>query len=118
METSMFSVVRATNRYLRYGGIGATAPGGAAVVERAATNQPFGGETMFHRVTIIGFVSSDPTMRYTPDGTPVTNFSVATRQVVSKERCQECPSGWKESLNGKNWELTTWFRVSCAPRSA
>jgi single-strand DNA-binding protein len=68
---------------------------------------------MFHRVTIIGFVGSDPTMRYTPDGTPVTNFSVATRQVVSKERCQECPSGWKESLNGKNWELTTWFRVSC-----
>ncbi|HNS49915.1 MAG TPA: single-stranded DNA-binding protein [Anaerolineae bacterium] len=68
---------------------------------------------MFHRVTIIGFVGSDPTMRYTPDGTPVTNFSVATRQVVSKERCQECPSGWKESLNGKNWELTTWFRISC-----
>jgi len=68
---------------------------------------------MFHRVTIIGFVGSDPTMRYTPDGTPVTNFSVATRQVVSKERVANCPEGWKESLNGKNWELTTWFRVSC-----
>ena len=68
---------------------------------------------MFHRVTIIGFVGSDPTMRYTPDGTPVTNFSVATRQVVSKERVAGCPDGWKESLNGKNWELTTWFRVSC-----
>jgi hypothetical protein len=24
-----------------------------------------------------------------------------------------CPTGWKESLNGKNWELTTWFRVAC-----
>ena len=23
-----------------------------------------------------------------------------------------CPTGWKESLNGKNWELTTWFRVT------
>jgi len=22
------------------------------------------------------------------------------------------PQGWKESLNGKNWELTTWFRVT------
>ncbi len=67
---------------------------------------------MFHRVTIIGFVGQDPSMRYAPDGTPVTNFSVATRQVVSKERVAECPKGWKESLNGKNWELTTWFRVT------
>ena len=47
------------------------------------------------------------------DGTPVTNFSVATRQVVSKEPVAACPTGWKESLNGKNWELTTWFRVTC-----
>ena len=67
---------------------------------------------MFHRVTIIGFVGQDPSMRYAPDGTPVTNFSVATRQIVSKERVTECPQGWKESLNGKNWELTTWFRVT------
>ena len=68
---------------------------------------------MFHRITIIGFVGQDPQMRYTEDGTPVTNFSVATRQVVSKERVVGCPTGWKESLNGKNWELTTWFRVTC-----
>jgi single-strand DNA-binding protein len=67
---------------------------------------------MFHRITIIGFVGQEPTMRYTEDGTPVTNFSVATRQVVSKERVTGCPAGWKESLNGKNWELTTWFRVT------
>jgi single-strand DNA-binding protein len=68
---------------------------------------------MFHRVTLIGFVGQDPQMRYAPDGTPVTNFSVATRQVVSKERVSACPTGWKESLNGKNWELTTWIRVTC-----
>ena len=67
---------------------------------------------MLHEVTIIGFVGQDPQMRYTEDGTPVTNFSVATRQVVSKERAESCPKGWKESLNGKNWELTTWFRIS------
>jgi single-stranded DNA-binding protein len=73
---------------------------------------------MFHRITLIGFVGQDPSMRFCEDGTPVANFSVATRQVVSKERVADCPSGWKESLNGKNWELTTWFRVSCAPRSA
>ena len=23
-----------------------------------------------------------------------------------------CPTGWKQSLNGKNWELTTGFRVA------
>jgi single-stranded DNA-binding protein len=45
------------------------------------------------------------------DRTPVTNFSVATRQVVSKERVAPCPQGWKEFLNGKNWELTTWYRI-------
>ena len=67
---------------------------------------------MFHRITLIGFVGQEPAMRYTEDGTPVTNFSVATRQVVSKERVESCPQGWKESLNGKNWELTTWFRVT------
>ena len=32
---------------------------------------------------------------------------------MSKERVAGCPAGWKESLNGKNWELTTWFRVTC-----
>ena len=67
---------------------------------------------MFHRITIIGFVGQEPVMRYTPEGAPVTNFSVATRQVVSKERVAGRPDGWKESLNGKNWELTTWFRVT------
>ncbi len=34
---------------------------------------------MFHRVTLIGHVGQDPQMRYTPDGTPVTNISVATK---------------------------------------
>lgn len=72
---------------------------------------------MFHRVTLIGRVGQDPQMRYTPDGTPVTNFSVATTSSISKtlpgggER--PCPTGWKESYNGKNWELTTWWRVTC-----
>ena len=68
---------------------------------------------MFQRITLIGFVGQEPQMRYSPDGTPVTNFSVATRQVVSKERVAACPTGWKESLNGKSWEVTTWWRVAC-----
>jgi single-strand DNA-binding protein len=73
---------------------------------------------VFHRLTIIGFVGQDPAMRYAGDGTPVTNFSVATRQVVSKDRVPDCPAGWKESLNGQNWELTTWFRVTAWRRLA
>ena len=33
---------------------------------------------MFHRITLVGFVGQAPQMRYTEEGTPVTNFSVAT----------------------------------------
>ena len=68
---------------------------------------------MFHRVTLIGNVGRDPEMRYTPDGTPVTNFSVATTTTLSKQTQPECPAGWKESFNAKNWQLTTWWRVTC-----
>lgn len=68
---------------------------------------------MFHRVTLIGRVGQDPQMRYTPDGVPVTNFSVATTIMRNKERTPDCPNGWKESYNGRNWELTTWWRVTC-----
>jgi len=72
---------------------------------------------MFQRVTIIGHVGQDPQMRYTPDGTPVTNVSVATKETVSKNMpgggTRPCPTGWKESYNGKSWEVTTWWRVTC-----
>ncbi len=67
---------------------------------------------MFHRVTIIGNVGQDPQMRYTPDGTPVTSFNVATRTSVNKDTSPNCPQGWKESYNGRAWELTTWWRVT------
>ena len=72
---------------------------------------------MFQRVTLIGHVGQDPQMRYTPDGTPVTNISVATKEVISKTKFdgsdRPCPQGWKESYNGRNWEITTWWRVTC-----
>jgi len=60
-------------------------------------------------------------MRYTADGTPVTNLSVATTTTLSKNGAngeRACPAGWKESYNSKNWELTTWWRVSCWRRLA
>jgi single-strand DNA-binding protein len=67
---------------------------------------------MFHKVVIIGNLGRDPEMRYTPSGTAVTNFSVATSTRISKETNPECPDGWKESYGGTGWELTTWFRVT------
>jgi single-strand DNA-binding protein len=72
---------------------------------------------MFQRVTLIGNVGQEPQMRYTPDGTPVTTLSVATKTTMSKtlpnggER--SCPEGWINSYNDRNWELTTWWRVTC-----
>lgn len=72
---------------------------------------------MFHRVTLLGNVGRDPQMRYTPDGVAVTDFSVATTETRSKTMPgggeRSCPHGWKESYNGKNWEVTTWWRVTC-----
>jgi single-strand DNA-binding protein len=72
---------------------------------------------MFQRVTLIGRVGQDPQMRYTPDGTPVTSLSVATTETISKTKFdgseRPCPQGWKESYNGRNWEITTWWRVTC-----
>ena len=56
-------------------------------------------------------------MRYTPDGTPVTNLSVATKETISKSLPnggeRPCPQGWRESYNGRSWEVTTWWRVTC-----
>ena len=70
---------------------------------------------MYHKVVVIGNLGGDPEMRYTPSGTAVTSFNVATSTRISKTRNGEavaCPDGWKESFNGKNWELTTWWRVT------
>lgn len=67
---------------------------------------------MLHKITIIGNLVRDPEMRYTPNGTAVTNMTVATSNKISKEKTPECPSGWKEGYQGKNWEQTIFWRVS------
>ena len=67
---------------------------------------------MYHKVVLIGNLGQDPEMRYTSGGAAVTNFSVATKTAISKERTPECPDGWRDSYNGRNWELTTWWRVT------
>jgi single-strand DNA-binding protein len=54
---------------------------------------------MYHKVVIIGNLGRDPEMKYTPKGTAVTNFSVATTRK------------WKNP-DGSDGEETAWFRVS------
>ena len=55
---------------------------------------------MFQQTMIIGNLGKDPEMRYTQDGTPVTDFTVA----VSRRH---------KDRNGQMQEETTWFKVTC-----
>ncbi len=58
-----------------------------------------------NKMMVIGNVGSDPEMRYTPNGNPVTSFSVATnRRYTTGE--------------GEQREETEWFRVSAWNRLA
>jgi single-strand DNA-binding protein len=54
---------------------------------------------MYQRTIIIGRLGRDPEMRYTPQGTAVTSFSVATDR------------SWTDQ-SGQRQDRTTWFRVS------
>lgn len=60
---------------------------------------------MYQKLTIVGNLGRDPEMRYTPDGTPVTNFSVATNR------------RWTNA-DGSQGEETVWFRVTAWRRLA
>ena len=60
---------------------------------------------MYHKIIIVGNLGRDPEMRYTPDGTPVTNFSVATSR------------RWTNP-DGSPGEETVWFRVAAWRRLA
>lgn len=55
---------------------------------------------MYQKLIIIGNLGGDPEMRYMPDGTAVTNFSVATNR------------RWTDGRTGDQREETTWIRVS------
>lgn len=54
---------------------------------------------MYQQITLIGNLGSDPEMRYTQSGVPVTSFSLAvTRRWTSQD--------------GQRQEKTIWFRVT------
>ena len=53
----------------------------------------------FNKVIVVGNLGRDPEMRYTPQGTPVATFSIA-----SNER--------RKDRAGEQQDVTTWFRVT------
>jgi len=52
-----------------------------------------------HKITIIGHLGRDPEMKYTPQGQPVTSFSVASSRKY-------------KTSSGEQREETEWFNVS------
>ncbi|MEW6128641.1 MAG: single-stranded DNA-binding protein [Acidobacteriota bacterium] len=59
----------------------------------------------FNKITIVGYLGRDPEIRYSPQGTAICDFSVATTE-RRKDRA------------GELQEVTTWFRVSLFGRQA
>ena len=61
---------------------------------------PVRDETMasLNKVMIIGNVSSEPEMRFTPNGNPITSFRVATNRVYT-------------TIDGKRKQETEWFNI-------
>lgn len=53
----------------------------------------------FNKITIVGNLGRDPELRYTPQGTAVCSFTMA-----SNER--------RKDKNGMQQDFTTWFRVT------
>src|SRR2546423_13056981 len=59
----------------------------------------------FNKIIIVGYLGRDPELRYTPQGTPVCDFSVATT-----ER--------RKDKSGELQDVTTWFRANAWNRQA
>jgi len=52
-----------------------------------------------NKVLLIGNLGRDPELRYTPDGTPVCNFSIATSDK------------WTDKATNERKERTEWHRI-------
>ena len=59
----------------------------------------------FNKIILVGNLGRDPELRYTPQGTPVCNFTLATNE-RRKDRA------------GETQDVTTWFRVTLWGRQA
>ena len=60
----------------------------------------------FNKIILVGNLGRDPELRYTPQGTPVCSFSLATNEKR------------KDRTTGENNDVTTWFRVTLWGRQA
>ncbi len=60
---------------------------------------------MYQQIVIVGNLGKDPEMRYTPSGTPVTNFNIATSRKYT-------------GSDGQQVKETAWFRVSVFGKQA
>jgi single-strand DNA-binding protein len=52
-----------------------------------------------NKVILVGNLGQDPEIRYTPDGRPIANFSIATSET------------WNDKNSGERREKTEWHRV-------
>ncbi|MFN0088270.1 MAG: single-stranded DNA-binding protein [Blastocatellia bacterium] len=59
----------------------------------------------FNKIMIVGYLGRDPEIRYTPQGTAVCNFSIATSEK-------------RKDKTGEMQDITTWFRVTVWGRQA
>lgn len=59
----------------------------------------------FNKIILVGNLGRDPELRYTPQGTPVCSFTVATNE-KRKDRA------------GESQDFTTWFKVTLWGRQA
>jgi single-strand DNA-binding protein len=57
-----------------------------------------------NKVLLIGNVGGDPELRYTPDQTPVTNFSIAVN--------------YRRRINEVSQDETEWFNIVCFGKTA
>src|SRR2546423_13935338 len=58
----------------------------------------------FNKIIVVGTLGRDPELRYAPQGTPVTSFSLATNE--------------RETRGGEKVDVTTWFDVTLFGRQA
>jgi len=59
-----------------------------------------------NKVILIGNLGRDPETRYSQNGSPITNFSVATSE------------SWRDKSSGENQERTEWHNIVCFSRLA
>ena len=80
-------------------------PGLHACASLQQTKENNNTMSSFNKITVVGYLGRAPELRYTPEGTPVCNFSVATT-----ER--------RKDKSGELQEITTWFQVALFGRRA